>query len=117
MPSSPHEACGPCESIASPIASLIAGTVGISIISELIRFQVYKARLDGMSDVAIKIMQPESAHQLDHKRKFYKEIEILRACRDRHVVGFVGAFVDEVSSWLSTSSQTCRISPPLLLHV
>ena len=59
--------------------------------------QVYKATLDGVSDVAVKFLKPEAADQASSIEKFVAEIDVLRACRDTHVVGFLGAWAHNVS--------------------
>ena len=58
--------------------------------------QVYKANLDGMNDVAIKLLKPETVGSESSVRKFLAEIDVLRACRDPHIVAFYGGWAQKV---------------------
>lgn len=66
--------------------------------SNLIQSQVYKARLDGVTDVAIKFLKPE-AHGLnsgDGAGRFFAEVNVLRAARNKYILMFMGAWLHEV---------------------
>ncbi|KAK9812352.1 hypothetical protein WJX73_004586 [Symbiochloris irregularis] len=56
---------------------------------------VYKGVMDGVNDVAIKLMKPETLSSGSSIQKFIAEIDVLRACRDQHIVAFAGAFANE----------------------
>ena len=58
--------------------------------------QVYKAQLDGVDEVAIKLLKPETAADDSSARQFLAEIDVLRACRNQHVVTFLGAWAQKV---------------------
>ncbi len=51
---------------------------------------MYQGLLRGMTTVAIKIVSSKSAEQ---QARFLREIAILRACHDPHIVRFLGAHV------------------------
>ena len=58
---------------------------------------VYKARLDKIQDVAVKVLNSQAADRDSNSMtKFVSEIEILKACRHANIVQFVGAFASEV---------------------
>ncbi|KAK9811928.1 hypothetical protein WJX73_000424 [Symbiochloris irregularis] len=57
--------------------------------------QVYKAVMDGVNEVAIKLLKPETTNTPSAISNFIAEIEILRAARDDHVVAFRGAWANE----------------------
>ena len=58
--------------------------------------QVYKARLDGVSDVAVKFINHSEDPNKDPTEKFHAEVAILRACRNQAIVNFLGAWSHEV---------------------
>lgn len=58
--------------------------------------QVYKGLMDGVNDVAIKLLKPETKDSAASIEKFIAEIDVLRACRDQHIVGFMGAWANQV---------------------
>ena len=59
--------------------------------------QVYKAKCDGVTDVAVKFLNLETAsHVLSNLRTFTTEIKILRACRSSHITLFMGAWIESV---------------------
>lgn len=60
--------------------------------------QVYKGVMDGVYDVAIKLLKPEAVGATDGIHNFLAEIDVLRACRDEHVVAFRGAWANEVGA-------------------
>lgn len=60
------------------------------------RPQVYKAVLDTVNHVAVKFLNPERANSTSAMKAFGVEIDILRACRNVHVVSFVGAWACQV---------------------
>lgn len=63
----------------------------------MLLIQVYKALLDGFKPVAVKFLHPAScAIDESNTAKFTKEIELLRACRDKNVVDFHGAWIQKV---------------------
>ena len=59
---------------------------------------MYKAELDGVTEVAIKLLKPETATSDSSARKFLAEIDVLRACRNQHVVAFLGAWAQKVGA-------------------
>lgn len=79
--------------------------------------QVYKARLDGLVDVAVKFIKPTPRRSgREQAERFNTEISILRACRDRNIVNFVGAFIYEVSLLtVSFQERLCRSCCVLML--
>ena len=60
--------------------------------------QVYRAKRRGGTAVAVKVMRDSGANAgasahlaaLDQVASFRREINILRSCRDRHIVQFIG---------------------------
>ncbi|KAK9799778.1 hypothetical protein WJX73_006089 [Symbiochloris irregularis] len=56
---------------------------------------VYKGLLDGDLEVAIKLMKPDQSYASSSIAKFIAEIDVLRACRDMHIVAFNGAWASE----------------------
>ena len=59
--------------------------------------------LDGVSDVAVKFMKPDTASST---RRFQQEIEIMRACRDSRIVNIIGAWVHEDCIFMVSTIQT-----------
>ncbi|KAK9808198.1 hypothetical protein WJX73_008032 [Symbiochloris irregularis] len=57
--------------------------------------EVYKGVMDGVYDVAIKLLKPEAISATDGIQDFLAEIDVLRACRDEHVVAFRGAWANQ----------------------
>ena len=55
--------------------------------------QVYKALLDGLTEVAIKFVRAERSSSTSALQKFEMEINIMRACKSEKVVRFLGAWV------------------------
>ncbi|KAK9796338.1 hypothetical protein WJX73_009316 [Symbiochloris irregularis] len=57
--------------------------------------QVYKARLDDTTEVAIKFLNPAelSGSIAAQRRKFEEEIQIMRMCEHPNIVGFLGCWV------------------------
>ncbi|KAK9810932.1 hypothetical protein WJX73_009407 [Symbiochloris irregularis] len=56
---------------------------------------VFKAKME-FKLVAVKFLHPAiSAINASHTARFIREIELLRACRDKHVVDFLGAWVQQ----------------------
>ena len=70
--------------------------------------QVYKAELDGVSEVALKLLKPETVASDSSSRKFLAEIDVLRACRDQHIVAFLGAWAHKASNSLHERPQWAR---------
>ena len=68
---------------------------------------MYRAKLDGINDVAVKILKSDlgAAHQASALQGFLAEIDIMRACRDTHIVGFLGAWANDVSAILWHACQ------------
>ncbi|KAK9812104.1 hypothetical protein WJX73_006928 [Symbiochloris irregularis] len=56
---------------------------------------VYKGVMDGDLEVAVKLMKPEKDDATASISKFCAEIDLLRACRDEHIVSFKGAWANE----------------------
>ena len=77
---------------------------------------MYKATLDGLEEVAIKLMKPEAANSESSIEKFVDEIDILRACRNAHIVTFIGAWANEVQACLLISSLTYGSSKLSMHH-
>lgn len=68
--------------------------------------QVYRAKLDGFNEVAVKVLAAESDSPAEERmRMFLEEINIMRACRDPHIVLFIGA-------WAHKVTQGCLASVP-----
>ena len=60
--------------------------------------QVYAAVLDGYENVAVKFVPPNAmANAAQQGVNVQSEISIMRACRHDNIVGFLGAWLDEVS--------------------
>ena len=53
--------------------------------------------LDGVVEVAVKLMRPEISGSESSLQKFVAEIDLLRACRHANIVAFLGAFHQDVS--------------------
>ena len=66
---------------------------------------MYKAELDGVSEVAVKLLKPETMASESSSRKFLAEIDVLRACRDQHIVAFLGAWAHKASKLHSLAVQ------------
>lgn len=56
--------------------------------------QVYKAVLDGVVDVAVKCLKPEMANSASAAKRFDQEINVMRACRNSQIVGFIGYWAE-----------------------
>ncbi|KAK9787355.1 hypothetical protein WJX73_003664 [Symbiochloris irregularis] len=56
---------------------------------------VYKGIMDGVNEVAIKLLKPETQNSASSIDKFIAEIDVLRACRDQHIVTFNGAWANK----------------------
>ncbi|KAK9791186.1 hypothetical protein WJX73_002593 [Symbiochloris irregularis] len=57
---------------------------------------VYEGMLDGFKPVAIKFLHPATRPIDTHTTlRFMQEVDLLRACRDRNVVDFKGAWVQQ----------------------
>lgn len=56
-------------------------------------YQVYKARLDEVKDVAVKFLLPCDLHLI---QQFAAEVDLCRACRDENLVTFTGAWFQQV---------------------
>ena len=81
--------------------------------------QVYKARLDDVRDVAVKLLNPGTADADLTLQKFVREVNIMRACCDRNIVSLLGAWARHVSRAPSCSahaSKLCSICPHALLY-
>lgn len=57
--------------------------------------------LDGVNEIAIKLLKPEDQNNparvgKSTMTKFVSEMNVLRACRDAHIVSFQGAWVHPV---------------------
>ena len=48
--------------------------------------------------MAVKILKAEAASHANALQNFVAEIDIMRACRDNNIVGFVGAWNNEVGA-------------------
>ena len=59
--------------------------------------QVYKATRGGVATVAVKVMGETSASQrqanklMEQQELFEREIHLLKSCRDKNIVQFLGA--------------------------
>ena len=60
-------------------------------------WQVYKAKMDGALDVAVKFLKPEAAEQAQGIMKFVAEIDIMRACSHPNILSFLGAWAHQVA--------------------
>lgn len=67
--------------------------------------QVYKAKLDGFNEVAVKVLAAEAASPEENMRRLCEEIDIMRACRDPHIVLFIGAWAHKVPQPCSVAGQ------------
>lgn len=90
----------PCSKGYVPCLLAVNGTVVMLIWSSSCHstsmvLQVYKARLDGISDVAVKFLNSQ-AQNAKARDAFEKEVAILGACRNQNVVMFLGAFQHQV---------------------
>ena len=47
--------------------------------------------------MAVKLLKPETMASESSSRKFLAEIDVLRACRDQHIVAFLGAWAHKAS--------------------
>lgn len=73
--------------------------------------QVYKATLDATSgagnEVAVKVLQPEAGEM----QRFEEEVSIMRACQDKRIVEFYGAFISQVGGVLHLLSFNVSRGP------
>ena len=61
--------------------------------------QVYKARLDGVHNVAVKFLHSNTTeHKQESLQRFADEVSIIRESRDANVVSFRGAWLSSVSA-------------------
>ena len=64
--------------------------------------QVYKAMKDGVSPVAVKVF-PSNATDVQLE-EFQREVVILKSCRDRNIVQFLGACIEDGQTFLVTGA-------------
>ena len=67
--------------------------------------QVYKAQAGGVQTVAVKIFTDQARAEAcsgDRAAEFRREIAILKGCRDRNIVQFIGACLQEGRTILVT---------------
>ena len=64
--------------------------------------QVYKAIKDGVTPVAVKVF-PSNATDVQ-QGEFQREVVILKSCRDRNIVQFLGACVEAGQTFLVTGA-------------
>ena len=57
---------------------------------------------DGVSPVAVKVF-PSNATDVQLE-EFQREVVILKSCRDRHVVQFLGACIEDGQTFLVTGA-------------
>ena len=71
--------------------------------------QVYKAKLDGSEEVAVKFFNPAeiSGSLSSHRRRFEEEIQIMRMCQHPNIVGFLGCWVMSVRRLSRSSLPPC----------
>jgi len=65
--------------------------------------QVYKAIKDGVTPVAVKVF-PSNATDVQQE-EFQREVVILKSCRDRNIVQFLGACVEAGQTFLVTGAR------------
>ncbi|GAA2641184.1 serine/threonine-protein kinase [Streptomyces vastus] len=65
--------------------------------------RVYLARSPGGRTVAVKVVRPELAADVDFRRRFQHEVEIARAVSGRYTAPVVDAAPDASLPWLATS--------------
>jgi hypothetical protein len=65
--------------------------------------QVYKALLDGVQEVAVKVFH--DVHTVVQEADILREVAILKGCRDRNIVQFYGACRD-----VSPYPKPCPVS-------
>lgn len=70
--------------------------------------QVFKAMRGGVQPVAVKVF-PSDATDMQ-MAEFQKEVVILKSCRDRNIVQFLGACVTDTQTCLVTE---CEHLPPV----
>lgn len=70
--------------------------------------QVYKAKLDGKFEVAVKFLNPAEAggFRASHRRKFEEEISIMRMCQHDNVISFLGCWATEVNTQRQQAAST-----------
>ena len=97
--------------------------------------QVYKATLGGVQTVAVKVFTDQAsteAASASKSEEFQREIAILKACRDKNIVTFIGASlqvgdgtmlwhvaeqpVPAASNFQWSAVEPCAWAPPHLLH-
>jgi len=64
---------------------------------------VYKAIKDGVTPVAVKVF-PSNATDVQQE-EFQREVVILKSCRDRNIVQFLGACVEAGQTFLVTGAR------------
>ena len=75
--------------------------------------QVYKAIRGGVTVVAVKVMGETAAEQrqadrvMQQQELFEREIHILKSCRDRNVVQFLGACLQVSLAGRSATPANC----------
>ena len=70
--------------------------------------QVYKAIKDGVTPVAVKVF-PSNATDVQQE-EFQREVVILKSCRDRNIVQFLGACVEAGQTFLVTGALRRGVS-------
>ena len=53
--------------------------------------QVYRATIDGVQEVAVKVFH--DVHNTMQQADILREVAILKSCRDRNIVQFLGACI------------------------
>lgn len=82
--------------------------------------QVYKAILDDVQIVALKVLHIDSAGTQKAQRQFQEEINVMRACRHDNIVRFLGSYLSEETVYMvqefcenGTHWPYCRALAPL----
>ena len=68
---------------------------------------MYKAIKDGVTPVAVKVF-PSNATDVQQE-EFQREVVILKSCRDRNIVQFLGACVEAGQTFLVTGAWRCHV--------
>ena len=80
--------------------------------------QVYKATRGGVATVAIKVMTGETGARqtnkiLEQQELFQNEIHLLKSCRDKNIVQFLGACMEvspEPHGMAAGLASVCRLA-------
>ena len=83
--------------------------------------QVYKATRGGVATVAVKVMGETQAGQrqanklMEQQELFQREIHLLKSCRDKNIVQFLGACMQVWTSGLCWFSMGCGLQAVLCI--